>query len=423
MPSPFAISLGIIGLLYLIQIVSPLRLDTDSVWYFREAMEITGGPHLQKDIFPLGYPLIIALVEYLGLPVPAALVFINCGFLFAGCYAIWQMMRASDDRLRMVTVAATLLGFTAVRSALRPLPEAVFFGLSWMALASMASAVAPGARRPLRLLNAILLTILAISVRYAGAALIVPLVACTWTMLTSKLEDRKRLRFAVIAGAAITAVIAVSLAWLFGHGTFAEYSRTAMQLYSGQLGQRIIRRITGTLKVMGELGLNIPAGKLGTGDGRLPIGAGLVFLSLLAWPVRSFRVPKVAKIYLVTYLVMLFVWPFDASRLWMPIMPLVAARIAQSLFRISRFKAPRVLAYAIAVWFLAIGVAANIYSMRISFAGADFPGRYGYRGGMSSVVQGGINLEHDGYVREIFARYAPRQAEWVKTPDSTPPQR
>ena len=95
----------------------------------------------------------------------------------------------------------------------------------------------------------------------------------------------------------------------------------------------------------------------------------LVFIGLAT---RRKRIGT-TEVYLVSYIGILFMWPYADARFWLPVIPLL---IAYSILAIERLRIPRIVITAYCIIFAALGFAAIVYSTRISFAGSAFPDQY-----------------------------------------------
>lgn len=119
------------------------------------------------------------------------------------------------------------------------------------------------------------------------------------------------------------------------------------------------------------------------------MAAGGISLVAVVVAFRNVRTPlNPARVYLLTYVMILAVWPGPSSRLWMPIIPLIVAEIGLVVSRLPqlRYKTPLVAAYS--AWFALTGILALAHTSRISLSGTDFPSVYGRNGGMPTVEVG-----------------------------------
>ena len=169
----FPVALIVLGALYVLQTVSPLRLESDAVDYLSTGAAIADGRVTPNMPFPSGYPVFVGWLDRAGLGSSFYFILANCPFLGLGIWATWRLFSDRPPRVRMWIVVATLLAISVVRSVAAPLPEAAFFGTSLLALAAMTEAVSDtGSKRLLLFVAALALSGMAISIRLVGVALI-----------------------------------------------------------------------------------------------------------------------------------------------------------------------------------------------------------------------------------------------------------
>jgi hypothetical protein len=80
------------------------------------------------------------------------------------------------------------------------------------------------------------------------------------------------------------------------------------------------------------------------------------------------------EVFMVCYAGILFGWPFNDARFWLPVIPLL---IAYTVLAAKRLRIPRGVATIYCFVFATLGFAAIVYTTRITFAGSAFPDRYG----------------------------------------------
>src|SRR5215212_2957345 len=100
-------ALSALGALYLLQSASPLRLESDAVDYLRTAAALEDGRALPKVPFPLGYPIIIAAFDRVGLGSVFYFVLANCAFLGLGLWATGSINRARPAHVRLWILVIT----------------------------------------------------------------------------------------------------------------------------------------------------------------------------------------------------------------------------------------------------------------------------------------------------------------------------
>ena len=175
-----AVSIAALTGTYLLQAATPLRLDDDAVDYMSMAAALADGRPVPRLPMPVGLPVVLSILDRAGLGASAFFVLTNCLFLGLGLYAIWQL-REYPIAVKAWTVVVSLLAIPVVKAVPIALPEAVFFGLSSLALWAMTTATrSGGGRRAALLLAAFALSAAATFVRTIGLALLVPL---AWSVI------------------------------------------------------------------------------------------------------------------------------------------------------------------------------------------------------------------------------------------------
>ena len=123
---------------------------------------------------------------------------------------------------------------------------------------------------------------------------------------------------------------------------------------------------------MGEVLLNVPYAKLQRLHGLVRL-AGIAMIVLLAaglWRARHDLRP--AHVYFVTYVLILFVWPYGDNRFWLPVLPLMAGIGLQGIAPMLDRQAVRWTACAYTAVYMAMFLIAAVYTTRITFS-KDFP--------------------------------------------------
>lgn len=388
-PLPFAVALASLGVFYLLQTATPLRIDNDAVDYLRMGAAIADGRPLPVVTLPLGYPVFLALLDRAGLGSSFFFVLANGLFLGIGLWATWKIFDQIGVGLRQAIVLLTLLVTPVVRSVAAPLPETAFFAVSILALLAMKIGVSANGRRRLRWFTAaFVLAGLAMSVRLVAVALIPAFLWSCLVALHHPLDAKQGRRLGIVTVAVVLslAVLVVALARMAVFEGYMSYPRY-WYVY-GQLTSPVTRRIAGTFSSLGELILNIPRSRFHNLR-PLFIATGMVsaigYLVTLRRPVR----PTPVGIYLLSYVAVLVFWPYDSPRLWMPITPLLLALVVSSIGRLSWTPPVKLVITGYTAWFVLTGLGAIAYTTRISLSGDKFAQLYGRNGGMGSGNQEG----------------------------------
>lgn len=368
-------------MVYVLQAATPLRLDDDAVDYLRIAASLADSRPLPPAPVPIGYPVLVASLDRAGVASSFAFVLANCLFLALGLFSASKLLSDKSTGARWAAMFFTLLAIPTVKSVAIALPEATFFGLSLAALWAMSSGRESVRHRAWLLAAACFLTALATSVRLVGLALLPALIwsfAAPSTTIEGKPgAQRSRiiplLFIALLAGCLLLAVARTS--------TFAVYDVWTREYYGqGGFVQQLVRRAATMLRGWGEIVLNVPfsrfkqSGAVFTAAG---VASACMLLMILKWPRRL----TPSRVYVLTYVIILAVWPRPSPRLWMPIMPLIAGEVASALWRLRQPRWADAMIVSYCAWFALTGLAALAYSSRVTFAGKNFATVYGNKSG------------------------------------------
>jgi hypothetical protein len=105
------------------------------------------------------------------------------------------------------------------------------------------------------------------------------------------------------------------------------------------------------------------------------------------------------EVFLIGYSAILLVWPYYGTRFWLPVIPpFLAYAWLGSRELVAKSRLPRTATTAMFVTFVAVflllGTTALVYSTRISFAGQEFPDRYG-DGTLTETYRAVLGQPHD----------------------------
>jgi len=106
----------------------------------------------------------------------------------------------------------------------------------------------------------------------------------------------------------------------------------------------------------------------------LPYVGFMVLLLALGGLVARRRNAGPTEAFMISYMCILFAWPYYDARFWLPVIPLL---IAYSELSVKRIRVPKSVVTIYCLVFVVFGLAAIAYSTRITFAGSRFPDRYG----------------------------------------------
>src|SRR5688500_10015163 len=309
--------------LYLLQAVSPIRIDNDSVVYLKVALKLAGEDTNAGGQVPIGYPIAVAGLVHLGMASAAALVLLNAAFIALGFAAVWWIARDVSPTVRVVAIALSLLSYPIIRVNVMPHPDAMGFGLMLVPVAMMSSVTGERSRRNAMLIvGALAITLMAATVRIAALVLVVPLAWCVLRVAVPSDATRRTktlIALAILVGLGIGLAVAIAIS---EYGTFSRYAQEIQAVKRRTPWGQVVNRFRIMLRGIAELTMNVPTS-------RWPQIRPYLWLPGLVPALFFFATRKLApwsrpvSVYVVAYLVMLTVWPFFTTRLWVPLIPLI----------------------------------------------------------------------------------------------------
>jgi len=380
----------LLGILYLLQIASPLRLNIDSIQILEMAASAADGngfntSNREAVRYPPGYSAVIALLDIVGLGTSWMFVLLN-GFWaalgVAASYFVYRKTFELSESVALLLCGLVLLGHMLIKHVTLPMTDVMFFGIA-MAVVPILSCVpqAQGSRRWRLLLLAAVLIALSMTVRATGVALIP---AFLWAVAAGlDKEQWRRLgpyRYVLLfLGTGILLVL-----------VFGPWNHKHLTVVGKVLASFVNEKSEGALRYMffyrplpwGELLLNMPRTRVPVPWEMLRLVyffvgyAGIITMVVMIW--RRRRKIGPAEIYMLTFFALLYVWKGSNSRLWLPVLPLMLGWLALAVQEGLKWKIVRFAAVVYVLWFIFSGSAALLYSTRISLSStATFPDRYG----------------------------------------------
>lgn len=374
--------------LYLLQMISPLRLTTDGGAYLAmaETAYRTGAYRMfdQPAILPTGYPALLVGLHRIGLGTPPDFVLLNVLFGVLGMAALHALLTrayglAGWQSLGILALSA--FSFVMIKHTPLTVSDPAFFGVSLATLALMAAAE-PGRGAGWGVLaTAALLSGEAIWLRTVGLALVpsLLLVAVTRGKPIDLIAVLSRGRNLAIIGLAATVTVAAA----FLLDRFSVYGWIFQNIYAKQAHDLSVSAIViaqGTAKFtdIGQVFLNLPDTLIPEWTGRsLAIVGILFFIGSLAGFGARLRQFTATDLYVAVYAAVIFVWPARDARFWLPVLPFLLLHFLQAIGRLWHSRIWRGATILWTAGYLAMGAAAFAYSTRLSLAGPGFADLYG----------------------------------------------
>jgi hypothetical protein len=369
-----------VGLLYLLQMCSPLRLNGDSVELLSIASSAADGHGFlyqgEKTRYPPGYPAMVACLDRAGLARPWSLVGLNAVFLLLAlaCSNYVALHHFNLNRnWRLAALLFTALSFALIKHFPLTLTDIPFFGTSMAAVAlSVKAEKELGARYYAWWAATLFTSLISVLIRPTAIALFPCLV---WSLSVKLGLGRFLLRNRkfMIASAGLTVILACVAAVVLLH---TIYVRGALLVFAHQgLGRGIRDTVRFRLEEIGQLVLNAPVSKLGRASA-LIWPAAVVGIATLLTIARRCKLDAV-EVYMASYLFIVLIWPYGDARFWIPVLPLLYAKlfsVAQP-WNFTGWK--KYIGVAYSTCYTLLGLAAFAYSTWITLSGPDFPSRYG----------------------------------------------
>jgi hypothetical protein len=375
------VALGALFIAYVIQLRSPLRINTDATTILRLTAILTDGkPYMldgSRPIFPIGMPLTYSLMERAGIANSFGFGALNLACIcVAGC-ATWMI--CNELRLRSIAPAIILISFSSfvlIKHSVLPLTDIPYMAISLLGVALLE--ILPRQRGRMKagvFLMALCCVIGAILVRRVGIAL-VP--AVLYAIRPSKRQMSSLKAFLLADKLRLFGVGGVLLGIIAGA---ALVFRRLLYLpdfhFGGSFGEAIVNQLSMRMTDFAELLINAPSAKLGRLYPLIFVaGAALTVLIFIGlWETR--RKLHTMHIYFICYLAILSIWPFFDVRFWIPVLPLITITVVGAISHWSRFRFIHYLTTIYLGYYAILTIVAILYTTRITLAGGSFPEIYG----------------------------------------------
>jgi hypothetical protein len=390
--------LGVLVVGYLLQLATPLRINTDSYRLLSMAVSAAEGHGFvvdgRPDQFPVGYPLVVLGLLKARLANSTTLVFVNLLALASAMILVWQLVARAgfDVRYRLVVVLATLSSWVVIKHVSIPLSDLPYLGVSIASLACLQ--MFWGRKGPAKwpwFVGGILIAVAAALIRTIGLAL---MPAFALSLLLHE-DHRSLLRQGPRrppAGALLMSAVAVVLLgivvllaisrtqWFqgqfFREGSY--FSNLIEALKQDEIVAVGVQNVRYRLLEFGEVFVNLPITRAPQLSGLLYLAGSVAWVTVLAGCLLAFNRWMPVTLYFLSYCLLMLCWPYYGSRFWLPVVPLLAIFTVEAARSIG--KDHRTLRWASGSYFalfLALGIVALGFSTRISLSGREFSETFG----------------------------------------------
>ena len=381
----------LIVLFYAVQIHSPLRVNPDAVNLLDLASRLTDHrPFLIDGVrspFPIGTPLLFSTMERLRVADSSGFIFVNVVCLVIAALAsasICRALRITSPWLAWVLIFA-FSSFVLVKHVGIPLSDFHYMAASLGAVAMLESAQRSVKKEKwFRFAIAVMLVAAAILLRRIGIALI-PACLFIWRPSWRQMGDlRRNVAASKRAGVAFLAAFVAVAASVVLLRSYLLYLPDFRPEIAGRRPTQLIGRLLYIRFLdLGEVLLNVPYAKLQRLHGFVPV-AGISMIAILVAGIwRARRHLHAAHAYILSYLAIMFVWPFGDNRFWLPVLPLLAAVSFQGIEPLLARPSVRWILASYATLYLMMFTIAAVYTTRITFS-RNFP--EAYADGRSSAI-------------------------------------
>jgi hypothetical protein len=317
---------------YIADCFSPLRLHVDTVRYYaiKDCIEF-GCPvtsDAATDYFPYGYTMLLLLFSKLGILKHFPIIFINVVYLLGGLYFIYKTFQSKLSPYFFF--AMVLVNWLFVKFTDHPLSECqyIFFSCGSVYYYSRFSRD----KKVKFLLGSLLLGWIAFMTRTIGITLIGAIaVDLLWQYKEQQLNFFRRNKLLVSGILVVLVVLIVVFSRVVGINHYGEVLQEHFR------EAPFFKRVGWRFKEWGEIFINTPSNKiidrLAGKPGELlfmAVGLGIFVWFLVVLFARKNAFPLYIKLYMVFYCLIMFNWPFNDPRFWLPVMPVMAAVALQA---------------------------------------------------------------------------------------------
>jgi hypothetical protein len=375
---------------YVAQIHSPVRLAGDSPVYLCDAADLVDGKGFHDDHLPPGYPHVLAALALIGLGSNAGVVALNLVSMGAGLICISTVLQREFGFSKREVNTICILSCCSwmwVQLATFPLSDLLFFALSSGVLAMLSLAKDRSSlQAALCVATAVLLAAAAFLVRTIGAALFLAVAfAVMDTQAARRIVGRRGAIVLLTIGAGVAACVGVAHRELFASPWYAgalTYLTTMREPWNATQEIALWR-----IGEVGELAQNVSSIAFAPTTATLPLDslspwvyitlqlkalrlafgtvAAILILAGL-WSRRRQFSPIEA--YFLAYVGILLLWPFDDTRFFAPVLPLLFAFAWLGLCSLKpKPQTLRRFVVAYSAVFCCIGAVAMIDSLHVTF--------------------------------------------------------
>jgi hypothetical protein len=361
----------IITAVYIADCFTPFRIHLDGLRYFaiKDCLEFGCAPDsaAATDYFPYGYTALLLIFSKLGILKSFYLVLINCIFLFVGLYFLYKVFEKKISPYLFFLIV--LISWLFVKYTAHPLSEMQYVFFSLMGVYYFHRFIIQ--KKIQQLLLSLVFTWFAFVTKTVGITLMGAIaIGLIWEFREAQLAFLKKNK--VLVGT----ILALLVAALIFFSKFLGINHYANVLSEHFKEAPFFTRMEWRFKEWGELFLNTPSNKVIDHVAKAgKYGFVLAGFAIFCWYMfklyfRKNDIPFFIKAYFLFYCIIIFNWPFNDPRFWIPVMPIMAAIVLQ--LPVSENKLTRFLSTVLFVVYLSLGTFASGYMLYTSFNKKEF---------------------------------------------------
>jgi len=344
----------IVSATYLLQVISPLRINNDSYQLLLMAVSSYNGDGYIGDgnatFLAIGYPYIVKVLLQVGLANSKVLVALNLLSLSVGICVLktWMSSRWTTHQT-LLAMLFVLSSWVMVKHVTIPISDLVYVGFSVLSILFICLFYKrEGLGKWLWFIFSVIFCYLSLMCRTVGLS-ILPVIFAT-TLLHREhsqsiirfINNGKNLIFLLLA---IVILIIVSFNFVLKTQWFELHNLNSdsylYYLVSSYRDLGILAFFTKNIQFrileFGQIFSNIPLSKM---KRILPI---IFAVGLLAWAVsirgalllfRTNLLPL--SLYFFSYTFMMLLWPYDDTRFWLPMLPILAVLFLSTISKLGR---------------------------------------------------------------------------------------
>src|SRR5450432_3681541 len=345
--SAFIIIVGV----YLADCFTPFRIHMDGLRYFAI-----------KDYFPYGYTALLLVFSKLGILKSFWLVLINCIFLFTGLYFFYKVFERKISPYLFSLIV--LINWLFVKYTAHPLSEMQYIFFSLMGVYFFHRFIIQ--KKMQMLLLSLFFSWLAFVTKTVGITLMGAIaIGLIWEFREAQLAFLKKNKILV---GTILVLLAAGLVFFSKFLGINHYANVLSEHFKDA---PFLTRMGWRFKEWGEMFINTPANKVIDHVAEMgKYGFELIGFIIFCWFIfkvyfRKNNLPFFLKAYFLFYCIIIFNWPFNDPRFWIPVMPVMAAFALQ--LPVAENKLTRFLSTTLFVVYISLGTFASGYMVYTSF--------------------------------------------------------